>query len=127
MGIDLTSVAALVKLTGFGAIIFVIWLVTLRFFDTILKQQKELFQSVISQQGQRGEENIAVLKQILEQQKELFSSIVKEQSLRASENFQTLNKFAESVEFMGGQIANLCGKIETNMNCPLVRKQIKSE
>lgn len=122
---DLASLSALVKLLGFGAIIFVIWIMTLRFFDQILKQQKELFQSIIQQQAERSQENIAVLKQILDQQKDLFGTIVREQSLRSGENFQTLNKFAESIEFMGGQMANLCGKIESNMSCPLVRKEIK--
>jgi hypothetical protein len=125
MPIDFTAIEALVKLLGFGGVIFVIWIITLRFFDQILKQQKELFHSIIEQQSKRNDENVAVLKQILDQQRELFGQIIREQSARAGENFQVLNKFAEDFDLINGQMGTLIMKIDTNQQCPLIKKDMK--
>jgi len=85
----------IVKAVGFSGIIFVIWVLTLKFFIQILAQQKAAFDEVL-----------------------------KEMSRRNEENFQVLNKFAEAIEFTGGQLSSIDGSIKNNRFCPIVRDEM---
>jgi hypothetical protein len=80
------------KILGFGLVVFIIWVLTIRFFEKILQQQQKQFDQFIA-----------------------------ELSKRNTENFQVLNKFAEASEFAGGAISNLSSDINNNRFCPVVR------
>jgi hypothetical protein len=93
---SMVDIVELVKIVGFGAIIFVIWLVTIRFFMEVLKQQKEYFDKIMAEQSKRLDENMAVL-----------------------------NKFAESIEYLGGRVSDISTKIDMNQSCPIVKKELE--
>lgn len=84
----------LTKVLGFGIAILVIWILTVQFFERVMKQQKEQ-----------------------------FDQFIKELSKRNDENFSVLNKFAEASEFAGGQISQLTSEIRNNRFCPVIREQ----
>jgi hypothetical protein len=106
---DIASMPAgfieLVRLIGFSAVIFVIWVMTLQFFKHILSQQEKMMTTLI------------------EKQDEQYTRIFEEQSKRNNENFQVLNKFAESIDYMAGRVSEVNSKIENNHFCPIVRKE----
>jgi hypothetical protein len=108
MGPDTVQVIIdIVKAVGFSGIIFVIWVMTLKFFMHILDEQKKAF-----------EESMA-------RQKSSFDGIWEELSRRNKENFEILNKFASAVEYIGGQMSIMDGKIENNRFCPIMRDETR--
>ncbi|MBN2189332.1 MAG: hypothetical protein JW699_07745 [Chitinispirillaceae bacterium] len=88
------EVVGLAKILGFGIIVFIIWVMTVKFFERILAQQQVQWDAFIN-----------------------------ELSKRNGENFQVLNKFAEASEFAGGQISQLTSEIRNNRFCPVIREQ----
>ncbi len=86
----------IVKAVGFSGIIFVIWLLTLKFFMQVLDQQKNSFKETLD-----------------------------EMSARNRENFEVLNKFAQGTEYLGGKMAEVESKIENNRFCPIVRDETR--
>jgi len=107
---DLSSIAStieLVRLLGFSAVVFIIWIVTVQFFKHILREQKDLLISLLNKQDGQ------------------YRAIFEEQSRRNTENFQVLNKFAESIDYIAGQVSTTNSKIENNHYCPIVRKENK--
>ncbi|MBN2188377.1 MAG: hypothetical protein JW699_02900 [Chitinispirillaceae bacterium] len=82
------------KVIGFGMVVFVIWVLTIRFFEKVMAQQQEQFDRFIDELSKRNDEN-----------------------------FQVLNKFAEASEYAGGQISNLASEIRNNNYCPIIREQ----
>ena len=103
---DLPSIIELVKVVGFGAIIFVIWIITLNFFKIILQQNKEQMLALMAQQDKQWRE------------------VREDQSKRQEESFRILEKHAESLDYLAGQVNNACAKIDSNLFCPIVRKEI---
>jgi len=86
------EIVNLAKILGFGIVIFIIWVLTIKFFEQVLKQQQTQFDRVINELSKRNDEN-----------------------------FQVLNKFAEASEFTSGQISNLSSEIKNNQFCPVLR------
>lgn len=109
----------LVKYLGTGAVIFVIWLITIKFFSEILKRIETLFNSLIEKQEKSFSES-------LNKQESLFTVSLQEQAKRNDQNFQVLNKFAESIDYMAGQVSTVQTKIDSNQFCPIVRDQAKA-
>jgi hypothetical protein len=110
----MTWLVELLKVAGFSGLIFTIWIITMRFFQNLLNQQKELMTATMTQQK-------ILFETLINNQKELFQKIFDEQSQRNRENFSVLNKFAESIDYMAGQVSECNSKIENHHFCPVVR------
>ena len=92
-GFTAASIIELVKVIGYPAVIFVIWYMTIKFFEVFLTKQDDKTMKIIETQEKRNQEN-----------------------------FQVLNKFAESIDYMAGQISNVNTKMDNNLFCPIVKK-----
>jgi hypothetical protein len=90
------TIVELVKAVGFSALIFVIWIITLKFFEKILGQQKSYFEKIVAEQSKRNEEN-----------------------------FQVLNKFSDAIEYLGGRVSETNSKVDNNHFCPIIRGDMK--
>jgi len=103
-GITLEIIPELTKMVGFSALVFVIWLITLRFCLQIFKTHDQRYVDLLTSQ----------------------KSILDEQSKREQQNFELLKQLIESNDYVAGAISSLSTKIDNNLFCPLMRKDNKS-
>lgn len=92
--LDWPEISRLAQILGFGIVVFVMWIMTIKFFIYVLKSREE--------NSRRIEDAL---------------------TKRNDENFQVLNKFAEDLEFNSGRLSDLSSKIDNNTYCPLVRER----
>jgi hypothetical protein len=110
------SFQRLAEVGGISVIIFVIWILTIKFFDRLVIEQKNTFNTIVS--GNKEQ-----FQAILTNQKDQFDSYLQEQKRHDQQAFELLKDMVETSEYVAGRMASLESKVDNNLFCPIVRER----
>ena len=133
---SITWLPELIKLVGFSAVMFAVWIITLRYLNAKDKESrterserdsresKERLEQAAKTQAEQKEREERTAEQYRVMLQMVLDHHAEQNRLREhehKEDFEVLNKFATTIDSHTTQLAILVGAITNNQWCPAVR------